>query len=239
MAQASASQIFKNFLLMMAGGGLGAVGGAGGGIGGGGIGAMLTGGIGDPAEGFVANMYPRQFAPAPYHNFNVLWVDSKEANNNQHGQANMETINEAGRMQTLDEHNRAIRQFLRPGMTPQEQRAAINMGLEAEKRLPQYWNESKDRRPFSVSSSAVSGIRLTPDGRIEVQWHSSPTWYTFKQYPDTYQASLAAQELLKSDSIGRAVMPYQRHGKELVFKNKQYEYSKWNRPNYDSSMAKG
>ena len=241
MAQASASQIFKNFLLMMAGGGLGAVGGAGGGFGGGGIGGVLAGAAGaaagDPAGDFIARQYPREFAPKPTHDFTVNWIDREDADNNSQGHANMGIIQDAGRMQTLDEHNRAIRQFLRPGMNPQQQRQALMMGLEAEKRLPQFWNESSDRLPFSVSSSAVDGIRIAPDGRVEVKWHSSPTWYTFKQYPDTYQASLAAQELLKSDSIGRAVMPYQRHGKELVFKNKQYEYSKWNRPNYDPSMA--
>lgn len=233
MASSNSSQILKNLLAMLAGGGLGAVGG---GFGGGGIGGVLAGAAGaaagDPAGDFIARQYPREFAPEPYHNFNVTWVDSPTANENAEGHANMGIIQDAGRMQTLEEHNRAIRQFLRPGMTPQEQRQAIHRGLEAEKSMPQYWNESRDRRPFSVSSSAVDGIRIAPDGRVEVKWHSSPTWYTFKQYPDTYQASLAAQKLLKSKSIGRAVYP-------VVSRNmSNTDLGSWNRDNYDPAFAK-
>ena len=83
----------------------------------------------------------------------------------------------------------------------------------------------------------MSGIRITPDARIEVQWGTSPTWYTFRQFPNTYKASEEAQKLLMSDSIGRAVMPFQRNGKPLKFKNKNEKYSEWNRPNYDPAFA--
>lgn len=121
-------------------------------------------------------------------------------------------------------------------MTPQEQRAAIDAGLRAEKNLPQFWNESSSRRPFSVSSSAVTGIRITPDARIQVQWKGNPTWYTFREYEDTRQASKAAKELLKADSIGRAVMPWQRNGKPLNFKDPT-SVTWWNRKNYDASYA--
>ena len=121
-------------------------------------------------------------------------------------------------------------------MTPREERNALNMGLEAEKQLPQFWNESKSRVPFSVSSSAVTGIRLTPDARIEIQWKGKPTWYTFRQYGDTHEASLAAQELLRADSIGQAVMPYQRNGKMVKYKNPSLAW--WNRKNYDGAFAR-
>ena len=113
-------------------------------------------------------------------------------------------------MQSLDEHNNAIQKYvsmLPPGADPKTVRAALYRGLEEEKKLDAFWDESKSRKPFSVSSSAVTGIRLTPDARIEVQWKGRPTWYTFKQYPTTYDASLAAQKLLNADSIGRAVYP--------------------------------
>ena len=69
-------------------------------------------------------------------------------------------------------------------------------------------------------------------------WASRPNqWYTFKQYEDTQKASLAAQELLQADSIGRAVMPYQRNGKLLNFKDPS-SVTWWNRKNYDAAFAK-
>lgn len=188
------------------------------------------------AETFAAKNYPTEFAPDAFHNYNVMHV-SNGPNNNAWGKADSDIIDIAGKMQTLDEHNKAITKFVRPGMNPQQLRQALNMGLEAEKHLPAFWNESKSRIPFKVSSSAVSGIRLTPDARIEVRWGSSPKWYTFKEYPDTQQASLAAQQLLQADSIGRSVMPFQRNGKPLNFKNKSAIYSDWNKANYDQAYA--
>ena len=188
------------------------------------------------ARRFKAQGYPTSFAPGAYHTYKVVNVPG-DPNYNQMGKADEAIINEAGEMQELAEHNAAITQFLRPGMTPQEQRVAIEAGLQAERNLPKFWNESTDRRPFSVSSSAVSGIRLTPDARIEVQWKGSPTWYTFREYDNTQQASRAAKELLKADSIGRAVMPWQRDGKPLKFKHPSAELGEWNRKNYDAAYA--
>lgn len=187
------------------------------------------------AETFAAKNYPTEFAPDAFHNYNVMHV-SNGPNNNAWGKTNSDIIDIAGRMQTLDEHNKAITKFVRPGMNPQQLRQALNMGLEAEKHLPAFWNESKSRIPFRVSSSAVSGIRLTPDARIEVRLGTSPKWYSYKQYPDTQQASLAAQQLLQADRIGRAVMPFQRNGKPLNFK-KGAVYSEWSKPNYDPAYA--
>ena len=213
-----------------------------------GIGGAARGGIsmsfvpsfasGMPASAstFAAKNYPTEFAPDAFHIYDTSYIPGK-ANLNSLGKAYSGTIEEAGRMQTLDEHNKAITKFVRPGMNPQQLRQTLNMGLEAEKHLPAFWNESKSRVPFKVSSSAVSGIRLTPDARIEVRWGSSPKWYTFKEYPDTQQASIAAQQLLQDDSIGRSVMPFQRHGKPLNFKNKSAIYSDWNKANYDQAYA--
>lgn len=186
------------------------------------------------AQQFLAKQYPDQFAPQAWHNYDVVNIPGK-ANFNQHGKANAGVIDEAGVMQDIDLHNKTITKYLRPGMTPQQERLALQQGLQEEKNLPQFWNESSSRRPFSVSSSAVSGIRLTPDARVEVQWKSSPKWYTFKAYPNTHDASIAAQELLKADSIGRAVMPFQRKGVPLKFKNPDVTW--WNRKNYDASYA--
>ena len=191
-------------------------------------------GISSVAQRFMAKQYPEEFAPQAWHYYDVVNIPGG-ANYNQHGKANESIIDAAGAMQELGEHNKAITQFLRPGMNPKEERIALQRGLEAEKNMPAFWNESKSRRPFSVSSSAVTGIRLTPDARIEVQWKSSPKWYTFKSYGDTRTASLAAQELLKADSIGRAVMPFQRKGKPINFRFPDVAW--WNRKNYDGSYA--
>ena len=110
---------------------------------------------------------------------------------------------------------------------PKTVRAALQRGLEEEKNLAAFWNESASRRPFQVSSSAVTGIRMTPDARIQVQWTGCPTWYTFKQYPDTHEASLAAQKLLQADSIGRAVYPV------VSRKVTNPLLGEWNSENYD------
>lgn len=196
------------------------------------------------AAAFTAKQYPSDFAPDSYHTYNVEHIPGR-ANNNSVGRGFMPVIEDAGRMQTLKEHNDAITKYVRPGMTPKQMQAAIELGMSDEKRLPQFWNESDskvnpNRAQFSVSSSAVSGIRLTPDGRVQVRWKDKKgkesTWYTYRQYPDVQQASVAAQQLLASPSIGRAVMPFQRKGKMLNFKNPGL-YSEWSVNNYDPAFA--
>lgn len=196
-------------------------------------GASFTPGVPGGADAFMAKQYPTEFAPDRYHNYGVVYVPSVDgnANENQFGKSYSDTIEEAGRMQTLEEHNDAIKKYIRPGMKPKELRAAIELGIADEKRLPQFWNESESRRPFKVSSSAVTGIRLTPDARVEVQWKGKPTWYTFQQYPSTQEASVAAQELLQSNSIGRAVYPV------ISRKVNNSNLGSWNRKNYDGAFA--
>lgn len=193
-------------------------------------GASFTPGVPGGADAFMAKQYPTEFAPDRYHNYQVVNIPG-DANMNQFGKSYSDTIDEAGRMQTLKEHNDAIKKYIRPGMKPKELRSAVELGIADEKRLPQFWNESESRRPFKVSSSAVTGIRLTPDARIEVQWKNSPKWYVFSQYPDTQQASVAAQELLKADSIGRAVYPV------ISRKVNNPLLGSWNRKNYDGAFA--
>lgn len=193
-------------------------------------GASFTPGVPGGADAFMAKQYPTEFAPDRYHNYQVVNIPGA-ANMNQFGKSYSDTIEEAGRMQTIQEHNDAIKKYIRPGMKPKELRAAIELGIADEKRLPQFWNESESRRPFKVSSSAITGIRLTPDARIQVQWKGKPTWYTFQQYPNTQEASLAAQELLQADSIGRAVYPV------ISRKVNNPLLGSWNRKNYDGAFA--
>lgn len=159
------------------------------------------------------------------------------ANGNHNYGLNKALAEEAGRMQTLKEHNDTLLKYLRPGMTPREAQAAVEKGYKEERKLPAYWDDLRNRRNFNVRSDAVHGIKVTPDGYVQVKWRGSPTWYTFQKFPDTHQASLAVQELLKKDSLGRAVMPTHRNGKKLEFKNKGVTYSDWNIAHYNGAFA--
>lgn len=185
---------------------------------------------------YEAEDYPTRFTPGTYHTYDVAYFPGP-ANNNVYGQMYEKLIKDAGRMQTLDEHNAALMKYVRPGMTPKALHMAIAMGEEEEKKLPQFWDESSDvgndRAKFNVSSSAVSGIRLTPDARVEVRWGTSPKWYTFQQYENTHEASKAAQKLLTAPSIGRAVYPIVSR----KIKNPKNGLGKWNFDNYDPAMV--
>lgn len=231
----------RDVLNLLMGMGLGGIGGdspasmlmgAAGGIGGG------TGGTGGEADG-----YPREFAPEPYHYHNVIYAPRPDGvkgpyqNMNYMGKADASTIAEAAEQQSIEEHNEAITKYVRmlpPNATPKQVRNALNRGYEEEKEMPRWWNESKNRREFSVSSSAVSGIRITPEGNVEVKWGKSPTWYTFKHYPTTREASIAARKLLQSDSIGRAVYPVVSRPP----KKPNPLLGEWNRDNYEAGYAR-
>ena len=210
----------------------GALGGFGGNVGG-------TGRGGDGS----ASGYPEEFAPDNTHNYNVVYAPRPDGvvgpyqNMNYMGKANAATIAEAAEQQSLKEHNEALTQFVKTlpnNATPKQVRNAIQMGRDSEKQLPKWWNESNNRREFSVSSSAVKGIRITPEGNVEVQWGGkNPTWYTFRKYGNTHEASKAALELLQSDSIGRAVYPVVSR----PLKKPNPLLGAWNKNNYDAGYA--
>lgn len=109
------------------------------------------------------------------------------------------------RMQTIDEHNRAINKYIRPGMDPVERRWAIQKGLEEERALESFWEDSKPRVRLKAGSSAVSGIRINADNTISVQFGGKGKWYTYAGGPNRFEASLAAKDLVTAPSIGRAI----------------------------------
>lgn len=109
------------------------------------------------------------------------------------------------RMQTIDEHNRAINKYIRPGMDPVERRWAIQKGLEEERALESFWDDSKPRVRLKAGSSAVSGIRINTDNTISVQFGGKGKWYTYAGGPNRFEASLAAKDLVTAPSIGRAI----------------------------------
>lgn len=150
-------------------------------------------------------------------------------------------IDEAGRMQEINEHNRALFKHLRPGMSPKEVDVALRQGTKEEQKLPQYWEDLNYRREFNVKSDAVHGIKITPDAKIQVKWKSSPTWYTFRQFPNTYEASKEVQKLLDAPSIGQAVLPVLTNPKLSKKAGDAGEggkhYGWWNVANYNGAYA--
>lgn len=196
---------------------------------------------------YEASEYPKKFTPEKYHYYDVELSPFVPVGTNM--SADHDLIKKAGRMQTLDEHNEALTKFLRPGMTEPEAHVALMEGIEAEKKLPQFWDESNaegtDRAKFTVRSSAVSGIRITPDGMVQVKWakpsKKNPSgWYNFKQFQNTHEASLAAQKLLNEDSIGRAVYPILTNPLKLKFKKKSKAngpLGTWNKEYFNSAFS--
>lgn len=203
-----------------------------------GVGALLARGLGGNNMGpssVGADGTPAETYPNPLHTVAVNYLPGHAQENAslQYGIAD-----KAAQMQTLKEHNDTLLKYLRqlpPNASDKAKHLAIMQGVADEQALDAYWDDKKPRKEYTPSSSAVRSVRVTPDNRIEVQWGTSPKWYTFRQYPDPYKASLAMRQLLTSNSIGRAVMPYLRNGKPVKFKKAGMAW--WNKKNYDGAMA--
>ena len=148
---------------------------------------------------------------------------------------------DAARMQTLQEHNDAINQFLKPGQSKAERMEALRKGKQAEKELLSFWADKKPRVNYTPSSSAVEAIRITPENRIEVKWRGKPSkknpsgWYTFLPSVNPYKASEAFQALVTAPSIGRAVYPVVSRP---LKKFNPYINNNWNKKHYDPSKAR-
>ena len=184
------------------------------------------------ADNQVAKTYPREFYPdSSGHTVDVSYIPGPAQNN---AALDAGVARDAARMQTIQEHNDTLLKYVRPGMTPVQLHDALEQGRKDERQLLSFWADSKPRKAYTPSSSAVKGVRITPDSRIEVMWGSNPNkWYTFRQFPNTYEASLEAQKLLMAPSLGRAVMPAR-----IADRSKIAGLGEWNRANYDGSFAK-
>lgn len=153
------------------------------------------------ATGTVAD-YPK---PRKFH-YNVDWVNSDVPNENANYKGNPDS--RATRMQTIQEHNRALNKYIRPGMSPLELRAAIEKGKEEERKLSSFWtDDSEPRRPVRSSSTAVSDVHINPDGTLSVRFRQKGNWYTYRGGADPYEAAMAAHDLVTAPSIGRAINP--------------------------------
>lgn len=148
---------------------------------------------------YAASSYPS----AKDFYYDVYYFDDGEPVNN--STLDRAAAQKGARMQTIDEHNRAINKYIRPGMDPVERRWAIQKGLEEERALESFWDENKPRVPLKAGSSAVSGIRINRDNTISVQFGGKGKWYTYEGGPNRFEASLAAKDLITAPSIGRAI----------------------------------
>ena len=135
--------------------------------------------------------------------YDVYYFDDGEPVNNR--TLDRAAAQNGARMQTIDEHNRAINKYIRPGMDPVERRWAIQKGLEEERALESFWDDNKPRVRLKAGSSAVSGIRINTDNTISVQFGGKGKWYTYAGGPNRFEASLAAKDLVTAPSIGRAI----------------------------------
>ena len=96
----------------------------------------------------------------------------------------------AGLAQSLQEHNQAI-------------------AGGYEKTLEEWWPDEdvRPRKEFNPSSSAVKSVKITTDGKIQVQWHGkNGKWYTYRGGKDLRDTSRIVMDLLSSPSIGRALI---------------------------------
>ena len=203
----------------------GGFGGAGGGIGRGGSfgGGLVPFGEGDND---VATSYPTT----------RMRVTRNNAENN--ATLQRATAQKAAKMQELNEHNRVLTHFLRPGQSKAERIEAIRKGREAEKKLWSFWADDRPRINYSPSSSAVESIRITPDNRVEVKWRNSKKmdnegFYTFLAAADPYQASEAFHALVTAPSIGRAVWPILTRN----VKKPQPNLGWWNMTHFDPAKS--
>ena len=120
----------------------------------------------------------------------IVPYSSKEswANNNgvQRGIAE-----KAAKAQSLEEHNRAL----------------MAGGPAAERMLQSWWpgEDTQPRENFTPSSSAVRGVRILPNNKIQIQFRDGGKWYTYRGGSNPREASEAAHALLTAPSIGRSL----------------------------------
>lgn len=104
--------------------------------------------------------------------------------------------------------------------TPEEHAAALKRGNESE--LTQWWDDDRPRANFTPSSSAVSGIRITPKGIIQIRFGRGNKWYSYRGGATPNEAAVEAMKLIgkQGQSIGRNLL------------RKSSEYGQWARDHY-------
>lgn len=130
--------------------------------------------------------------------------------------------NEAILRQTPEEHMKALTRYVRPGMTQDEKRKALQRGKEYEESLLSWWDDDRPRRNFTPSSSAVSGIRITPDNKIQIRFGRGSKWYSYRGGTTPNQAAIELKKLIGTN--GQSI------GRNLVRKSKTF--GQWAKDHY-------
>lgn len=162
--------------------------------------------------------------PNPQHTVQVEYLPGPPQLNAKRQDA---IADKASRMQTLEEHNAALTKFIRPNQTPQQRALAIQQGVEEEENLLSYWYDKGPRKNYTPSSSAIRAIRVTPDHRVQVQWGTSPKWYSYLPAGNAQKASEMMRELMMSRSLGQS----------LCRKSRKPGCGDWARKYFDASFG--
>lgn len=107
--------------------------------------------------------------------------------------------------QSEAEHRAALEKYLNDPKYAGNPERALRLGIREEERLPKWWNDHDPRLPVTPSSSAVSSARIGPNGDIYIRFQEGGKEYQYEGSADPVEASRILQELVTSDSIGRAV----------------------------------
>lgn len=185
----------------------------------GGVGAMtLLSGVGGGTGGATESM---DKVDSLGHNFNydLNYIPGPAQMNRMLMQ---QTADEYAPRQTLAEHVAALRRYVRPGMNPAQMKEALRRGKEYEQSLPQWWDDDRPRKNFTPSSSAVSGIRITPDNRIQIRFGKGSKWYSYRGGENPGAAAKEVQKLIGKN--GQSI------GQNLVRKSKVF--GQWAREHY-------
>ena len=120
---------------------------------------------------------------------------------------------DAALVQTIQGHNQAVKNG-------------------TEKTMVQWWpgEDNKPRVAFGPASTAISGVKINKDGKIQVQWKGGGKWYTYRSGTDLRDTTDIAKSLLTAPSIGRALC---RKGKYKHTDSKDL----LGKPTYDPKMG--
>lgn len=147
--------------------------------------------------------FSQQLKPGAEFKYDLVYVKGKP----QHNSLRNRVENKAGIAQTQQEHNAALNTYLNNLNLPVEERRQL--GIKEEKKMAK-WAPGFDvgpRKPLTPSSSVARAIKITPNNNIDIVFPNGNT-YTYKGGDDPVEASMAAMELLNSESIGRELNPH-------------------------------
>lgn len=172
----------------------------------GGVGAMtLLSGVGGGTGATASESMDKVDSLGHNFNYDLNYIPGPEKQMNR--MLMQQTADEYAPRQTLAEHIAALRRYVRPGMNPAQMKEALRRGKEYEQSLPQWWDDDRPRKNFTPSSSAVSGIRITPDNRIQIRFGKGSKWYSYRGGATPGAAAEEVQKLIGTNgkSIGQAL----------------------------------